>query len=198
MARFRRSFRSRRSSPRRTREWLGWSTLEAGTANVRTMTLFPNQTSTNWILFPSAALAQYDEPTAVRFLINHWWTPVPTDFATSDMEITIVTGIIAVRGEISGTGGIDGIPNVAVQRGDQDYIWREERHFARFQNGALQPLLSPGGINEAQGPGDIYDIRSKRKLPQGFGLLYFNLCTADSYGGGMVGFTSGRFLVLNN
>lgn len=202
MARFRRTFSRRRTSSgrgKRNREWAGWETFTAGTANRRPWTLAPGvTTATSWILPPSEAISEYDEPTLVRLLIRHWAIVVPPDFATTIYEITYLVGIIVVRGEVGATpGDIDGIPSVALERSDQDYVWRDSIHFSRFTAGGAQPLLSPGGINQPQ-QNEILEIRSKRKIPQGHGLLYFNYVTSDSFGGNVVGYTSGRFLLLNH
>lgn len=203
MARFRRSFRSRRSSsPKRSRQWAGWETFIIGTQNRRSFTLPIGGSSTQWILPPDSVISEYNEPTVVRLLIRQWHIPVPPDFSAGAYELSFISGIIAVRGEIGATPfSYNGIPNVAVERGDQDYLWYHSSHMTRFQAAAGQPWLGSGSeLNDGHfGPYQGYiDVRAKRKLPQGHGLLYFNFLTADSFGGTVVGYTGGRMLLLDN
>lgn len=198
--RFRRRRSSRgRASPQRTREWLMWETIETGTGYHRPFLLGANQSSSNWLLDPDTCSNYYDEPTLVRLLIRTWAYAVPPSASTS-FETHLWSGIIVARGVTPATGGILAVPAIDARRGDYDWLWWQSVHFSRLTS----PFGVVPGIGELPasfGPyGGVIDIKTKRRIPQGHGLLYYNYVpnSPDFANASVAGYTSGRMLLLNH
>jgi len=204
---FRRRFRRRSRSSKGTREWVNWETLQPTAPFYhRSFTLAPGASSTNWLISPSEAQDEYDEPTVVRFLIRRRIVAAYADFSAGPFELQFWNGIIVTRGVADASGNYDGIPAVVADAGNQDWLWWESHHFTSFFTTAgvafrLGFYDANGNTDSSGGPYlGVIDVRAKRRIPQGHGLLYVNQAApaVDNFGGSIVGYTCGRFLLLNH
>lgn len=187
------SSRARSGRPRRTREWFNWETINPTTGYHRPFLLGPGQSSTAFLITPNDAQEFYDEPTIVRLLIRQWLIAQPVT-ATVAFETHIWSGILVAR-----DNGYGDPPDISVTRGDYDWLWWQSVHFSRLTN-VFGTIPGMGVLSAEFGPQQgVIDVRAKRKIPQGFGLLYCNYVTGtpDYEAAAVMGYTSGRGLLLN-
>jgi len=158
--------RSSRSVPSR-KVWGGWITVNAVNGAPQTGTLDNNSFSSHWILSPNDASDFYDEPTVLRMLFR--------------------CGVIA--GEASGSDNTEawynlvGVAIWVTPPDDEDtsvppfinmldttkqYLWLAYYQFGHEPNDILRFNTVPA----ADGPGELKDLRGKRKIPEGSGLAF--------------------------
>jgi len=197
-------YRRRRSSPRRgtssrrNKEWIQWTTSQEGLSfyEPRTVFLGPGDRAAYFILSPADVEAEYDEPTIIRIL-PRFTTYVAGTLTqlTGAYRTTVRGGLITWKGSTRDdtllTAALDSIdPN----DGGLDWLWWDEVHFwhEAGQYQGTQFLDSAG----TQYLGRM-DIRTKRKMEVGTGLVGCFECLADSGLGAWL-FFSGRLLLLNH
>lgn len=203
-------FRSRgRSSRRRSaskgtiKEWFNWETIETGTWYHRPAILSPGAVQNAWLITPSDAHNQFDEPTIIRLLIRSWSIAAPPNAGAGDYDISFWQGLLVTRGEADTAGSMDGTPEITAERGDFDWLWWDSVHFHRWWTAIGTPVGYAMNNKPADfGPyGGVVDLRTKRRIPQGYGLLY---CWAtspgplDGIGAAVRTYTTGRCLLLNH
>jgi hypothetical protein len=177
-----------------------WETIENGTNFHRPWLLGPGQTSSNWIISPSQALAFWDEPTVVRLIFSEWLLSVMPNWELGDLDAHFWSGIIITRGE--GQFGTETLPNLDPTNGSNDWLFWKSWHFSSLFT-ALGTPVRLGKLNfsdEWGNQGGQFDIRSKRRMPQGHGLAFYNFAVEDpdGIGASILGYTSGRVLLLNH
>lgn len=188
MRRFRRSFRRSGSrSGGRAKEWLQWNTFANESQPLCFNYPFAMGAATivsAWILPPNVNLEEFDEPTVVR-MIQRWAYFGNLGPATS---AHLAQGIIAWK---SPDDASPANPPSPLLNGSYDWLWYNEFW-----------LYNPSGVNNliVSSPGSdkvtFEDVRAKRKLESGFGLLYVAE-TDDCNGAGVSLNAGGRVLLLN-
>lgn len=196
-------FRRRRSSGRRSRspkgikEWSFWETLDPTTLEHRAFTLSPGGRSDGWLIAPSTARDEYDEPTVIRLLFRHWAIAAMPNIALGDFEASFWSGLIVTRGNPEDT-----VPLIDTSDGGLDWLYWNSTHFTSFFTSlGVATRRSIDVLPADFGPyGGVIDIRTKRRIPGGYGLLYTNVAAPapDNFGCSVVGYTSGRLLLVNH
>lgn len=195
--RFRRSRRSGTSRPVRNREWLSFTTGETY-QQPRQQILFPGDRFAAWAIDPGQALALWDEPTIVRLLlVPTVYVHLSTAQATAEYRQTLRGGFLTWKGSTVGeiTGELDGVDP---QDGSLDWMWWAESHFGHWD---LKYLGS--SAHNFSGTGGVVDVRAKRKLELGYGLVGAWECVADGYPAaaafaGISFHMAGRVLLMNH
>jgi len=197
-------FRRSRSSPIRNREWVGWTTTNAGGTYNEPRTVFVSPTGflRDWILTPNECAEFFDEPTIVRLLARFEMhvAGTPTQVAAG-YRLTLRGGLIIWKGSIADpTLEAAALQTIDPQSPSTDWLWWDEFHL-HFESGQYLGTQSnhSGSANAMDTPqyGKI-DIRAKRKIPVGSGLAGSWELLGDSTGQGVWIHTDGRFLLLNN
>lgn len=163
-----RGFRRGRSGamPPSRKVWGGFSTREETSGAEFPGTLDNNEQVASWLLSDQDAYDFYDEPTVLRILLRMTgYAAIDTGDNNGDTwSQQLRAGIIVTRPD-------EADPNIPplhnLLNPSLDWLWYNIYHFYHTANDVLSIL----SIN-AQG-GDrngLEDIRSRRKIPEGFGL----------------------------
>jgi len=196
--RFRRRGTSRRSSrPRRSMEWIAavsspsLSVLDPGPIEIPGGDL--GGVLSFWIAGPDTLGSFFDEPTLVRSLIRTAWliSGVP--------EFPAGTYFAGAVGIIEQVGIADSVPPESISPIDHqyyDWVWLEPTILGNN-------TLMPGGQHANTAAfyswtgGEMYDIRSKRRLRSGYGLAVHIQSSEPSGGAASLSFHS-RHLLADN
>lgn len=191
------SRRTRRSGnrPIRAREWLAFTS--SATTNYEepsSINIAPDFYNNTWLLSPLDAQAFYDEPTVVRLIIRITAYPeiLPDDFL-GNWEANLTLGIIVTKSD-------EATPNNLIDIGDptKDWLWWAQFQFYHRLNTGTAIAQLPA----SSGSADSYDIRAKRRIPDGSGLAIgwanYSSGLAPSVPAANVRFfVQGRYLLLN-
>lgn len=182
------------SRPIRNREWVSFTT-GLSYNEPRTEVLLDGASFRAWAIDPGQALTVWDEPTIVRMLI---WPSIylyaTTTQSTADYTVTVRGGFLTWKGSTQGAianelAGVD--PN----DGSLDWMWWNETHFNHFN------LLYLGtSLHDFTGNSGVVNVKSKRKLESGYGLVGAWVVLADGFPNtvGVNLHMAGRVLLLNH
>lgn len=193
----RRSSRRRsgtRSLPSR-KVWGGFTTFDVN-GGISAINLNSGAFFHTWILSPNDAADFYDEPTVARILLA---TNVSVDIATASVSLNYAASVFAsiqvVKDDDPSTP-----PFINQLDSTKDYLWYREWFLYHDANKliAFPSVASVSGPQQGQ-----YDIRSKRKIPEGYGLSFQCWNNATTIGAfwnpvGITTFFTGRFLMLDH
>lgn len=191
--------RRRRSSSKTVpsrKVWGGFTTFDTGNA-ISPIQLAPNEFIHTWILSPNDASDFYDEPTAVRWLFRFGLIiDIPLASIGSDYIASVHAAIMINKSDENAN-----VPFVQLRDTTKDYIWHLH-DLLWWRNGAYTGYntltLGPG-----VGQSAVVDIRSKRKIPEGYGLSFqcYNdpgVNTVEFEPISYSFFTAGRYLMLDH
>ena len=189
--RHRRTRSSARGNPPGRKVWGGWTTYDIG-LDVSQIELAPNEFIHTWILSPNDASDFYDEPTVVRMLFRFIALAHITGANSGDQWQAHVRSTIQVLKDDSVN-----LPYIETRDVTKDYLWEMDTLLWHFEDNAFgTPSIGLG----AELNNGTLDIRSKRKIPEGYGLSFF--CYNDPLVRDTAltveFFTSGRFLMIDH
>jgi hypothetical protein len=140
---------------------MGWGTVDGITGEtISAYHLGPGDLVSSWILDPDVLEVQYDVVTVLRNLIV---TAVSFEPAAATLQYALLC-----QGLIVATEGMD-LTTPPSPYYDQDYDWL---WIANCQSDSF-PIAGTGqSVLSGARNSDYFDIRSKRKIPNGHGLLY--------------------------
>jgi len=200
-------FRRRRTSSRRggrpirNREWIAFTTSTSetsGFAEPRTLFISPGGRAVNWIIDPQTARDEWDEPTVVRALIRStlFIAGTPTQISTGGYRATLRGGLITWKASVTdpalGDLSLDGLNP---SDGEMDWLWWDEQHLWYQSGQYIGTEAFAGSQGDQNGK---MDIRAKRKLEIGSGLVAAFELIADSTSVGVWFHFDGRILLLNH
>jgi len=166
---FRGGRRRQTGRPLRSREWTGFETSPSGIIGEPGRILFSANTSfTEWALDPDDVIELYDEPTIIRLLISDQCHPVAPNAAAS-IACSLYVGIM--------TSKDDSFPPGIMFADDATNDWLYWSHWMMFNGGTSDGFINAGPTRNG---GDTIDIRSKRKLETGEGLLVCAYAAANN------------------
>lgn len=202
MRRFRRRHRGSRSM--RNREWIGFTTsLNNDYAKPDEILLESDDVLRSWILTPEEVASFWDEPTIVRLLLGFscYQAGSPTR-VTSDYRSTIRGGLITWKHAIQGTPVSTSLDGLDPSDSTADWLWWQEIHFQHTTVNQFGTSTVEGMVTAPHGR---YEVKAKRKLELGYGLVLAFHCIPWSFpaagaspAGGALLHVSGRILVLNH
>lgn len=182
--------RRRGSSPLRPREW--WGFVTSATLNLdepSALSLNPGFSSIGWILSPNDAQEFFDRPTLVRLLFR---ITCITNLGSESFNQTWNTvarfGIILWRSDEASIDNIDSNDYT------HDWIWYDQIILYHFVDEVTGISALPAQSGPFQG---VIDVRSKRKIPDGYGIAMV-LTNDESSDTGIHVASAGRLLVLNH
>lgn len=195
---FRRRFRrsGRKSLPGR-KVWGGFDTFDIA-GDFGTGELSPGEFVHHWILSPGDAADFYDEPTVIRFLFR-WHATV--EFATANLTnnygAKLWLSIQTVKDDDPATP-----PFIEQIDSTKDYIWHDSVLFHHTNGGAIgYPSVSAFATPYL----GVMDIRTKRKIPEGYGLSVqvWNMSNAQGLSSDyaevpVIWHMSGRYLMIDH
>jgi len=192
--------RSRRFSGRRSRSgnppgrkvWGGFTSFDIGNT-ISTIELNTNEFIHTWILSPNDASDFYDEPTAIRWLfrfIAHG--QISGADSGNEWMASVQAAIMVTKSDENAN-----VPFVNTRDSTKDYIWQLDTLLWHHEDAAFgSPSIALG----AELNNGTLDIRSKRKIPEGYGLsmqVYNDPGIRDDPLP-IVFFTSGRYLMIDH
>jgi len=156
MTRFRRGIRQRRM----TKEWISFYTYIGTPSTPHSVTMPAGTDASLWIIPPGDVLSLFDEPTILRMIIS---LTFGTEGLNGGNSMSLAFGIITAR-------GIDeiGTPPVynALQQGYWDWLWTYYPQVTTNNGGGIS------GTYGSTEPASVQDVRSKRKVKPGEGILF--------------------------
>lgn len=175
----RRSFsrgRRRFSKPVKRAE-TAWLSFETSPTNVPgepgSILLAPGQGINEWLISPNDSEVFFDEPVLLRSLIGYSVATIDP-VADHDGETILYMGVIVTPGDAVSP------PTIFPTVGSHDWIWHGRVLLGRNPGGG-----STGGTFFAAAATDaapIFDIRSKRRIPNGYGLAFYADAVASPTG----------------
>jgi len=181
---------------KRNREWITWtSSLASGYAVPNLIELAPGDRFNSWIITPEEAKDEWDEPTIVRSLLRFFVGVAGGPTVTSaTYDLTVRGGLIVWKGNVNGPPAATALDDLDPQDGSLDWLWWDEAHLEHvgIDTFGFNQLASSGTPQ-----GGRIDVRSKRKMELGFGLVgaFENVAAASANARMMF---SGRALLLNH
>lgn len=157
---------NRRSSPLRSREWIGFNSVNAGTGSPAQSIAFSGGVFyASYILSPDEMTTLYDEPTLMRCMIN--WQLVADTNVTGDnfFGMGIIKSSIEAPGGALAAGAFPFIP-LPFYDADSPWIW--------YRTVTIRSTVGtvPFGAYAALTPGQgSEDVKTRRKFEGGSGLL---------------------------
>lgn len=199
--RFRRGFRRGSRGPTRNREWTSFTTsLTNNYDEPDTAFLAPNAVARSWILDPGLVAELWDEPTIVRMnLCPIIFLAGPNSVAVGDYNYTLRGGLITWKHAVIDPPGSTTLDGIDPGDSSMDWMWWIETHL-RHRNTGTADFLG-GNSHDFAGGGGIVEVKSKRKLELGYGLVAAFHVVPWSYPnapGGVAVHISGRILLLNH
>lgn len=194
--RFRRRRRgsSSRSVPSR-KVWGGFYSVDLN-GGVSPVSLTPNSFYSGWILSPNDASDFYDEPTVGRLIFNHQIvTNVLTANVANNYGAHILSCIFVSRADPAGLPPFLNPFDTTI-----DYLWWSSKFLHHEANMAFGFGAAATNSGPQQGH---FDIRAKRKMPEGFGLAYQCFNQTNNIGAfwntvGITNFVTGRVLFFDH
>jgi len=145
-------------------EWIGAHTSPTGTPGEFGIVGLATGTDVNeWLLTPGEAEEFFDEPTLVRTLI---W---PYVGLLNSPAFTAIVGAGWMGIMVAPGGGAVPDPSINANRADIDWLWWVP--FCLGNTGNADTIVSTFVASGTAG--NQYDIRSKRKIPSGYGLAFY-------------------------
>lgn len=189
--------RARRSGrPVRNREWMSFTTgLTYGEPRLESMQ--GGQSFKAWAIDPTQALELWDEPTIIRMVL---WPQIfigtTASVTASDYRLTIRGGFIVWKASTITTVSTE-LDGLDPEDGSLDWLWWNESFFGHYG------VQSYGGnTHDFTGGGGYVNVKTKRKIEQGSGLVGAWKCLSDNYPSGSTGpinfHFAGRVLLLNH
>lgn len=173
--------------------WTGFETSPTSTPGEwGSIKLNPGDFVTSWILDPNDANEFYDEPTLVRLLLRMTAiTAVLTANVNNDYEAHVFAGITTFKYDLFP------LPYFSAADPTRDWLWWSsfQLYHGAGEYANIFSMPASGGMQQG-----TYDIRSKRKLPEGYGLML----AIENYDIGLAAATpirfyiGGRYLLLNH
>lgn len=174
---------------RLTKEWGGFRTINEATGDPSNMVLPPGTMSESWILTPDDAIAEFDEPTIMRLLVNFSVTFNP---ALADGGAQLVSAGIRVATDLTAALGT---PKTPYTQPWLDWIWTSMVGWNDFPS-ASSLAGQPNGY--VWMPGKAYDeVKTRRRLEAGEGLLAVVRNEFLEDGGYASASFSGRYLLAH-
>lgn len=194
--RFRRRQSGRRSGSVPSRKvWGGFHSVDVD-GSPSTFQLDPGEFIHTWILSPTDAADFYDEPTLMRILHTFFLIPfVSTTNETTQWTNLFYAGIIVT--EPDGTGEAPFIEPLDTSR---QWVWQYNAIAWHHNNNAF----AVGAISAGGGDKGVLDIKTRRKIPEGFGLsyqVYNRASTSNDFDGLSIPFhyaSQGRYLLADH
>jgi len=169
---------------RMTKEWFTFWTFSGTGDNQDAVSLAPNALFSAWILSPQTALDLMDEPTVIRMIFQAFGA---FDNVVAQAATMVHMGIIVTRAvDLAGnTPVID-----PLEDGFQDWLWR-------WNDMYVAPTSFAGNaVSRVSDYAALIDVRSKRKIRPGEGLLFVAWNNANS-GGAYNFIAEGSFLTAH-
>jgi len=173
--------------------WTGFETSPTSTPGEwGSIKLNPGDFISSWILDPNDAIEFYDEPTLVRLLLRLTGViAIPAANSANAWEAHVFAGIMTYKYDSLPT------PYINVDDPTKDWIWWSSLGFYHGANeyGTIFSMPAEGGPQIG-----AYDIRAKRKIPEGHGLLMVitNFDTGLAEASPIRFYIGGRYLLLNH
>jgi len=164
MRRFR---RGRGRGKQRTREWIAATTSPTEVyEEPGALILAPNQFTSSWILHPGDSTDFFDEPTLVRTLVHlSYLTDVSASVvSTGTWNDSIWIGFVIWRSDIAGPNDL-----LIAANGSRDWIWWFQGYTYKL---AVGQFIVQGGGTANPGQGNMFDLKGKRKIPNGSGIAF--------------------------
>jgi len=170
----------------RNKEWTGFSTSPSGNfGEPGRIVLDPGDAFIEWLLDPDDALTFYDEPTIIRMLISDQCHAVAPNSAAS-ISCSLYVGICVGKSDIATP------PNINPEFASTDFMYWNQ--WMMFNGGTTDGFINVGPTRNG---GDTIDLKSKRKLEAGNGLLITARCPVNN-SHPVVWAWNARILLLNH
>lgn len=161
-----------------------------------TIHMTPGSVARSWILSPADVADLWDEPTVVRMLLAPAIFQAGTNaIVVGDYNTTVRGGVIAWKHTIDAAPVSTSMDGLDPSDGGLDWLWWGEAHL----NHTNLQFLGTQFADYTGGSG-VVDVRTKRKLELGYGLVGAFHCLPWSFpaGGGAWFHLNGRILLLNH
>lgn len=145
----------------------------------------PGNGFSDWAIDPNDARDFFDEPTIVRTLISDMCHPVAANSGAS-ISCSLYVGLMVVKSD-------EAVPPWQEPL-DAGHEWMYWSQWMMFNGGTSDGFINAGPTRNG---GDTIDVKSKRKMPEGYGLAVYAACPSNNSHDVVWAF-NGRCLLLNH